>query len=411
MRYRLTGGWTAATLAVVAALAGPALGQGPGVGTYAYPGLPSDTRIPNPLPTGDPSGHGFYTYGEFLMLTQTWTLGDQAVAVRGLVDSRGLVTGVPGTRIGSGMIALSTDMFPRRTWMPGFTVGAGYKFDEGTSIYASYTHLLERDYHTGATLVPPFFRSSPDLSDTFLTSGVYNFPPQYAGPLVKTTADDVNGNGTADPGEGGNFYGIWNGSSVQDIQFNQWYNAAEIGARTPLFQTEYSRIYGSAGGRYNNFMERFLWRTVSYDISGQAGPRDAAIYNNTLSQRMYGIFVGCGHEAYLGGGFSTAVDVSAAGLLNVVKERAKYKLQSLEIQNKLARDELTFVPSFTGNFNLLWHPIEGVQLRVGYSAYTFFNTLDMHQPIGFNYSAIDPAYDIRAFRIIHGVNVGVGLFF
>ena len=158
-------------------------------------------------------------------------------------------------------------------------------------------------------------------------------------------------------------------------------------------------------------MERFKWRTVSYDIFGQASARDAALYNNTLSQRMYGAFIGCGHEAYLGGGFSTAIDVTAAGLINVVKERAKYKLQSLEIQNKLSRDELTFVPSIGGNANLLWHPIEGVQLRVGYSANTFFNTKYMREPIGFNYSAIDPAYETKVFRIIHGVNVGVGLFF
>ena len=58
-----------------------------------------------------------------------------------------------------------------------------------------------------------------------------------------------------------------------------------------------------------------------------------------------------------------------------------------------------------------WYPIEGVQMRVGYNAYTFFNTMRMEQPIGFNYSSIDPAYDTQYFRIVHGVNAGVGLFF
>ena len=55
-----------------------------------------------------------------------------------------------------------------------------------------------------------------------------------------------------------------------DIKFTQRYNQGEIGARVPLFQTEYSRVYGLAGGRFAWFFERFQWRTVSYDINGQA---------------------------------------------------------------------------------------------------------------------------------------------
>ena len=35
----------------------------------------------------------------------------------------------------------------------------------------------------------------------------------------------------------------------------------------------------------------------------------------------------------------------------------------------------------------------------------------MAEPIDFNYGAIDPAYDTRAFRIVHGFHVGLGLFF
>ena len=69
------------------------------------------------------------------------------------------------------------------------------------------------------------------------------------------------------------------------------------------------------------------------------------------------------------------------------------------------------VPSATAHLNLWWYPIEGVQMRVGYNAWTFFNTVRMEQPIGFNYSSIDPAYERQWFRIVHGVNAGVGLFF
>jgi hypothetical protein len=384
-----------------------ARGQVPAT-TYDVPGLAAENV---PIPTGNPGGHGFYTALDFVFLTQTWALGDQIVAVRGLVDSRGLITGLPGTYIGSGVEALRTNDFPRRSWLPGFNLTLGYKLDDGTSVYLSYLNLLDRNYHTGATLVPPFFRSRLDLSDTFLVAGVFNFPPQYAGPLVKTTADDTNGNGLPDDNEGGNFYGIWNGAGVMDIQFNHRFNQWEIGARVPLFQTEYSRIYGLAGGRFDWFWERFQWRTVSYDILGQATARDAARYKNTLSQRMYGPFFGCGHEVYMGKRFSLSLDLTGAVLMNLIKERAKYKLESNEIGNKLSRDEFSLVPSATAHLNMWWYPIEGVQVRVGYNAYTFFNTMRMEQPIGFNYSSIDPAYDTQYFRIVHGVNAGVGLFF
>ncbi len=423
MRYGSTGGWTAALTALVA-LAGPAAAQP--AQTYDVPGRPAYTQIPNPLPTGNPGGHGFYTFGEALFLTQTRTLGDQTIAVRGLLDSTGIITGTPGTLIGSGFPALSTKDFPRQSWQPGFNIGAGVKLEDGTSIHFSYARLVSNTYHAGATLVPPFFRGSSDLSDTFLTAPVYNFPPQYAGPRYKTNFDDTNGDGTFDSLEGGNFYGIWNGASVMDIRFDQWYQSSELGVTVPLFQTEYSRIYGLAGGRYTNFTDRFKWRTVSYDVTGgqavfsgqggalgggQGGPRDAAEYNNTLTQRMYGAYVGCGHEAYLGHGFAAALDLTAAGYIDSEKERAKYKLQSEEIQNKQSRNELRFVPSLTANLNLMWYPVEGVQMRLGYNAYTYFNTKRIEDPVGFNYSSPDPVYDIQVFRIVHGVNVGIGLFF
>ncbi len=389
-------------------LTGSVVARGQVDTTYQVPTAAAENI---PIPTGYSGGHGFYTFFEFMFLTQTRTIGDQTVAFRGLVDSRGVITGVPGTYIGSGQVGLSTDQFPRRSWQPGFNIGVGYKLEDGTSVYASYMTLASVNYHTGATLAAPFFRSKQDLSDTFLVAGVFNFPPQFAGPLVKTVPDDANGNGIPDPNEGGNFYGIWNGAGVMDIQYNQWFTQSEIGARVPLFQTEYSRIYGLAGGRFDWIMERFLWRTVSFDIQGVSTPRTAATYNNTMSQRMYGPFFGCGHEVYVGKRFSISLDLTGALLIDIVKERAKYELDSKEIENKLSRNELNLVPSATANLNLWWYPIEGVQMRVGYNAYTFFNTMVMQDPIGFNYSSIDPVYRIQAFRIIHGLNAGVGLFF
>jgi hypothetical protein len=417
MRHRLYGG---SLLAVATLLAGSATAQTPqGPTDYAVPGMASENV---PLPTGNPGTHGVYTFGEFMILTQTWTVGKQVVAYRGLVDSRGRLTGQPGTYIGSGAAALNTSEFPRRSWQPGYNIGIGYKTDDGISVYGSYTRLADRNYHAGATLASPFFRGNPNLSDTFLVAGVYNFPPQYSGPAVKTPFDDIDeiifddppntsNNNFQNANEGGNFYGIWNGASVMDIQYNQWWTTAEIGARVPMFQTEYSRVYGTAGARFNWFMERFKWRTVSFAIDGSESDRWTALYQNTLSQRMYGPFVGCGHEVHVGKRFSVSLDTTAALLINVIKERAKYELGSDDIQNKMSRDELGIVPSLTAHANIWWYPLEGVQVRVGYNAWTFFNTKNLDQPIGFNYSVIDPVYSTQYFRIVHGLNVGLGLFF
>ena len=50
-------------------------------------------------------------------------------------------------------------------------------------------------------------------------------------------------------------------------------------------------------------------------------------------------------------------------------------------------------------------------MRVGYQGQFFFNTKYMEKPIGFNYGAIDPAYSTKFLRLVHGVNVGIGLTF
>jgi hypothetical protein len=381
--------------------------------TYSSPGEPAEMI---PIPTGNPGTHGFYAAFEFVYLTMSWPIGDQTVAYRGLVDATGQVSGVPGTYYGAGQKALSTDGFGRRSWLPGYNVTLGYKTDDGVSVYASYMQTFSHHYTAGASSAAPFFRSSPDLSDTFLVSGVFNFPPQFAGPQISTLPEQIavnNSGGAGAPiGTGGNiFYGIWNAASNMTITFDQYFTQAEIGGRVPMLQTETSRIYGLAGGRFDWFMERFQWFTQKYDVAGNSGPTSSARYNNTLSQRMYGPYVGCGHEAYVGNRFSVSTDLTAAGLINIVKERAKYKLEDNSIQNKRTVNDYTLVPSFTANVQLWWYPIQGVQVRAGYNAWTFFNTKNMLNPIGFNYGAIDPVYNTQVFRIVHGLNFGAGLFF
>ena len=69
------------------------------------------------------------------------------------------------------------------------------------------------------------------------------------------------------------------------------------------------------------------------------------------------------------------------------------------------------MPSATADLNLWAYPIEGVQLRLGYSGITFFNTRQMREPVGFNFGNINPSYHTKYFRALHGFNAGIGFFF
>ncbi|MBX9627375.1 MAG: hypothetical protein K2X82_26465, partial [Gemmataceae bacterium] len=365
---------------------------------------PVNTDPTFPIPTGRTGDAGFYTAGEFLLWTQSRAIGEQNIAFRGLVDSTGIITGLPGTYVGSGKVALGTNDLGRTTFSPGYRAEIGYKFEDGSRVYGNFLQLFDASYSAGATLVPPFFRSRVDLADTYLVAGVFNFPPEFAGPRRKTAYDD--------PAQiASNTYGIWNGASVMNISFVQRFTQAEVGGRVPMFQTEYSRVYGLAGGRFAWFFERFKWYTVSPDTDGRALPQDAAWYTNTLSQRLYGPFAGCGHEIFLHNQFSLSTDLTGAALLAVQKERAKYQVETFNsvgtvspVRSKRSVNEYSLVPNANAEVNLWWYPVEGVQVRVGYSAMTFFNTRYMKEAVGFNYGAIDPEYDVKVFRIVHGIN-------
>src|SRR5262249_40472506 len=100
MRHRYIGG---AVLAAVLAVGWPtsATAQEAGFQTPVNgDGLP--------IPTGQAGQPGFYTSVEFVMLTQTRALGNQTIGVRGFFDATGVITGVPGTFVGSGATALDT---------------------------------------------------------------------------------------------------------------------------------------------------------------------------------------------------------------------------------------------------------------------------------------------------------------
>lgn len=418
MRYGYIGG---AVLAAAVAVAGPSRAAAQDAGQFQPPGNSGDFMgSPVPIPTGRTGDAGFYTSGEFLIWRTTKAIGRQTIGVRGFYDTQGTITGLPGSFVGSGAEALNTKSGGSNEYMPGWRAEVGYKFDTGVRIYFNYAQLYSAHYSSGATLNLGPFRSRPDLADTFVSAPVYNFTNFFNGPSQDTNFDGgvvstiqvvngvpqvvftTNGNNTA---------GIWNAAEEMTTKFTQRYSQAELGMRTPLFSTEHSSVYGLGGARFAWFFERFYWRTLDRDLNGVDSPVFAANYTNTLSQRMYGLFAGCGHEIYLGNMFSLSGDLTGAAFLNVVKGRAKYKLGDETTQSKYGRDTVTIVPSATAEVNLWMYPTEGVQLRIGYSALTFFNTRYMREPVGFNFSDINPNYDTKYFRLIHGFNVGIGFFF
>ena len=376
-------------------------GQAPG---ESGPDVPLNNDGVLPIPTGQPGQAGFYTSLEFLTLAQTRTIGTQTIAYRGLVDSTGVITQVPGTYLGSGQKALQTNDLGRGSFQPGFKIDVGYRFDDGTQLYATYSYLFKAQYAAGASSVPPYFRSDGNLSDTFLVSGVYNFPSQYSGPAIKTTYDV--------PGQiASNTYGIWNGASEETIKYIQRFDQADVGVRMPFLQTDYSRVYATGGLRYTRFEDGFTWRTTSLDEGGNELPQYSAQYTNILRQNMYGPFVGCGHEIFLASKFSLDLDTSASLLLNFIKERAKYELGDLSTENKMGVNNYTITPNANIGLNLLWYPTSGVQIKVGYQAQLYTNTRGMLDPVGFNFGSIDPVYNVQWFRMVQGVNLGMSLFF
>jgi hypothetical protein len=388
---------------VLAALATP----GFAFAQYSEPhSIPGRGEIIAPIPTGKPDENGFWGALQLLVGSQSFALGNQDIAVRGLIDSSGLLTGQPGTYIGNGEVALRSGDFGRKSYQPGYQISLGYKFDNGLSVYGKFGQLTRTKYSAGASgPSPAFFRARTDLADTFLLSPVFNFSPEYSGPDIKTPFD-LN---LANPI--GNFNGIWNGAIQMDIQFEQAFTQGEIGARVPLFETDYSRVYGFGGGRHAWFFERFYWRTVATDIDGISFPRDVAIYTNTLSQRMYGPYLGCGHEIYVGKSLALSLDLSGAALIDLAKQRVKYKLGDESTSAKRKRIDYEIVPNINLDLNWMWYPIEGVQLQAGYSFQSYFGTRYMKEPVAFNFGALDPATPLRGYRYVSLFTFGVGFFF
>jgi hypothetical protein len=400
--------WLLIAGAALAPTAARAQSESPVGGMGAVNVAPDSFPLPLPLTSQRPEAGGLFTAAEFVFMHQTRPIQNQRIMVRGFFDSTGNITGVPGTFTGSAETALDTGMLGRTTWEPGYKMEVGYKFTNGVAVSLSNLHLMSARYSAGATLVTPFFKAGTNLAETFISAPVYNFPVDFAGPGIKTAFD---GTGT---GGGSNTYGIWNAASEATESYKQHYDQYDITGRIPVFSNEYAKLYSLVGARSAWLWERYDWRTVSRDINGAASQFDAATYSNLISNRMYGPFLGCGQECYLGGGFALSADATGAILFDRVRAKAKYQRDDGESGGPQSKDgvmEYRITPNTTGSINLWWFPAGGIEMRVGYNALMFFNTVTSKYPVGFNYSKIDAPYETQWFRMVHGINAGISFNF
>ena len=387
-------------LAVVCALAGSATNQvNAQEGGWDVSGYDS---IQTPLPIGStrPGMGEVFGSAEFLYIFANRNIGNQAIAKRGFVDSDGSITGTVGQFVGSGNYALDTTSFGRTSWAPGMRLGLGYRFEDGLSISLNYTHLFDAKYNTSASPIPPDFNTGQQLADSFLFSPVYNFSTYFAGPQNRVPV-----------GSGSSPYGIWNGATDMYISYIQRYDNWDLTARLPVFETEYAKTQAVFGGRFAWIWERFGWTTNAFDSTGNLNPADVGNYTNIMSQRMYGPFVGCSHDVFLGNQFSLNAEVTGALLYDIVKTKAEYARGDMQMGSKRAADLFGLVPNVNASINLAWYPIQGVSIRVGYNIWSFFNTYYMQQPVSFNYGAIDPSYKQKFVELFNGLNFGLAISF
>jgi hypothetical protein len=370
---------------------------------------PEEVQAPLPLGSTRPESGLFYG-SEFIFFRQTRPIKDQLIAVRGFFDVTGESFGNgplnPGTFVGSGEQALKANNLGTRSYQPGFEIFLGWRFKEGVTVEFDWYHLWQVHYSGGATLVPSLFQGQGTIQEnTFLTSFVYNFTPDYAGPPGR-----ISGTGFA-------AYGIWDAASIMDMAFYQRYDEYDIKGRIPMFESDWNRSYALMGARFAWIWERFRWQTFAYDANGNSGPQWQAVYSNVDSNRMYGPFIGCGDECRLGdtpiGTFAISLDTTAAALLDIVKTRQSYERADRQTSSRHNTTMYEIVPEVTANLNLWWYPqgVEGMQLRVGYDLFAFFNTVGSPYPVAFNLAAPESQFQAGIFRFFDGFIAGIALSF
>jgi hypothetical protein len=401
---------------LTAALLTPGLASAQGI-DYA----PADPALPLPLYNTQPGLGGLYLYGDFVYFQQSNPLKEQQVAYRGFIDVDGSITGTAGTFVGSHEVALDVNQVRGPgTFEPGFRVGAGWKFQDGSSLSVDFLYIALTRYSAAATSAAEHLQEGQFLENSFLTAYVFNFPNQFAGPPNKTGSPFAFTNGTLSLQTGimigapNALYGIWDGASIMTLEFVQRAEGIDLTYRVPVYETETYRLSGIVGPRYFWIWERFRWRTTSLSFDGTSQPSDVAMFENITSNEMYGAFIGCENEWYLGHGFAFYLNADAALFLDHVKEKDDYYLgnrsDEFGVANKRAILDYTVAPEIEAKAGIAWYLAEGIQLRLDFDGMVFFNTIASPRPIDFDYSGLNPGWE-HITRWFDGWTAGIALVF
>ncbi len=381
---------------------------------------PMDPMLPLPIFNSRPEMGGFFIAGEGLLFQQDNPIKPQEIAVYGIKDMDGSITNtkdkdgniITGKFLGSGKVALDAANVNRSDYFPGFNLAGGYRFENGTAIELNWMHL--QTAQNGYSPPPPPFNigNTKDWANAYLTAPVVNFPGEYAGPPQKIVLP--NNYATYGIGLPNNYatYGIWNAATCMHISFQQKFDQFDLQYRQPIIEEAAYRWYGILGAKMVYIRERFDWTTVDTDTSGNTTPDDIANYTNKVVNHIFGPRLGWGNEYYLGHGFALTIDLEGALMLDVVKEFAEYSL-ACDCPHPVAlydRTTYTIVPELEAKLNIWWYPIEGVQVRIGYDAMLFYNTVASRHPVAFDFNNFEPSYS-RAVRFLQGFNIGIGFIF
>jgi Legionella pneumophila major outer membrane protein precursor len=349
---------------------------------------------------------GLYVGFNFVYMNTNRTLASQIIAVRGFKDLDGSITGgPPGAFSGSGVTALETNqvMGPGQN-QPGWDLFFGWRFEGGVAVELSWRHLVQVQYHAAAGLIPPDFNTGIFFENTFLFAPVTNFSTAWAGANPKFPT-----------GSNAATFGIWNAASEMNISFTQRYDIYSVNARIPMWETADYRAYGLFGPRIVWIWERFDWRTVSADVNGNSAPEESAIYSNTVSNRLYGVHFGSGHDWFLGttpiGGFAVNVDLEGGLYVDLAKTTANYNRGDGLVSSGRSGRLSSIVPSAEIRAGLKWYVWEGISIDLGYDIQTYFNTIASPKPVDFNLGTVDPQYEHYFFRWYHGFHFGISFVF
>lgn len=348
---------------------------------------------------------GFYVGIDFLYWRTNRPLWSQNVAVRGILDLDGSISGVRNQFIGSGEPALDVgDVHGPGNFQPGWNLTVGWRFQNGIVVELGWRHLVQARYTAFASILAPSFNNGNAFENTFLFAPVTNVPLEFAG-----NPQNIPQGSTAAT------FGIWNGASYMSVEYTQRFDTYEINARVPIWEAYDWRSYGLFGPRVAWIWDRFRWRTVDVDVTGASGPGTTGIYSNTVSNRMYGVHAGFGNDWFLGstpiGGFSFVCDLEAGLYLNLVKANSDWDLADGSFGVHRHRKLNSIVPSAEARLGFKWYPWEAISIDFGWDIMLFFNTIASQRPIDFNMGTNDPEYNHQFLRYWHGFRAGISFVF